>query len=149
MTEVHNYLKSKNYIKNQKINTLFHKELGDIVFFLAINTVYKKPLVLDEYAHLINIIPPISKCLFANITYGLDLCEQFAMVIEILPLYVGTELLDEAVQCLKKSVPKVHLEYASIFLTAAAKKLSVTEFSLQVSYSFIRFFSASRYSKCY
>lgn len=133
MVEIQKYLKNKNYVIDGKINTNFNKELEDIVFFLAINTVYKKQLILDEYAHLMNIIPPISKCLFANVVYGLDLCAYFALSIEKLPLPVGAELMDEAIQCLKKSIPKIHLEYASMFLKSAARKLGSTEYSSQVS----------------
>lgn len=138
--EIHKYLTSKNYIKNKKINIIFHKELEDIVFFLAINTIYKKTLVFDDYAHLMNIVPPLSKCLFINIVYGLDLCEYFSLVIERLPLQIGTELLDETIQCLKKSIPKIHLKYASMFLKSAAKKLYSTEYSVQVRFLYKQIF---------
>lgn len=135
MTEMQKYLINKSYIKKGAVNVIFHRELDDIVFFLALNTVYKKQLVMDEYAHLMNIAPPLSKCLFANIVYGLDLCEFFALAIERLPLEIGSELLDEAVQCLKKSIPKIHLEYAMAFLKSAARKLGATEYSTQVCFS--------------
>lgn len=128
---------SKNYLKDKKVNTTFNKELEDIVFFLALNIVYKKPLVLEEYAHLMNIIPPLSKCLFANVVYGLDLCPYFCSVIEKLPLQNGAELLDEAIQCLKKSIPKFNLEFTIMFLRTAANKLESTEYSTQVSYFII------------
>lgn len=132
MKELQKYLTSKYYVKNGKVNRIFNKELENIVFFLAINTVYKKTLLLEDCAHLMNVIPPLSKCLFANIVYGLDLCEYYCMAIEKLPLCIGTELLDEAIQCLKKSIPKVHLEYASMFLKSSARKLDSTEYSVQV-----------------
>lgn len=137
MLEMQKYFMSKNYVKDKKVNKSFNKELEDIVFFLAINTVYKKPLVLEEYAHLMDIIPPLSKCLFANVVYGLDLCPYFCSVIEKLPLQNGTELLDEAIQCLKKSIPKIHLEFTSMFLRSAARKLENTEYLTQVSYFII------------
>lgn len=134
MTELQIYLMSKNYVKNGKINTVFNKELEEIVFFLAINTVYEKDLFIEECAHLMNIVPPLSKCLFSNIVYGLDLCEYFSSAIEKLPLQIGTELLDEGIQCLKKSIPKIHLQYATIFLKSVARKLEYTEYSAQVCF---------------
>lgn len=133
--EIQKYLVGKNYIKSGRVNPSFNKELNDIVFFLAINTIYKKTLVFDDCAHLMDILPSLSKCLLLNIVYGLDLCQSFSLTIEKLPLHICTELLDEAIHCLKKSIPKVHLQNASMFLKSAAIKLDATEYNVQVSYN--------------
>lgn len=132
MEQIQKHIKSKNYIKGGQINSIFDSQLEDIVFFLAINTKYKKTLELEDYDHLINIMPQLSKCLLANIVYGLDLCKYYCKVIEKLPLTYGIELLEEMIPCLKKSLQEIQLRYAIMLLRAAASKLSSDKISGKV-----------------
>ncbi|XP_072394292.1 uncharacterized protein [Diabrotica undecimpunctata] len=133
MLEIQSFLKSRNYVTEKNIpNTIYDMQLQDIVLFLALNTSYKHSLNMEEYSHLINITPPLSKCLFANVVYGLDLCKYYCTVIEKLPIKHSVELLDEVSQCLKKSTPDIHLKYANMFLTATANKISSTTYSSEV-----------------
>ncbi|CAH1100977.1 unnamed protein product [Psylliodes chrysocephalus] len=133
MIEIQTFLKSKNYItKDNKPNEMFNKELEDIVLFLALNTTFKTSLTLDDYSHLLNITPPLSKCLFVNVVYGLDLCKYYCNVIDIFPIKFSVQLLDEVLQCLKKSTPNVQLVYTNMFLKAAAKKLVNTSYCTEV-----------------
>lgn len=135
MIEIQTFLKSKNYItKDNKPNEMFNKELEDIVLFLALNTTFKTSLTLDDYSHLLNITPPLSKCLFVNVVYGLDLCKYYCNVIDIFPIKFSVQLLDEVLQCLKKSTPNVQLVYTNMFLKAAAKKLVNTSYCTEVCY---------------
>ncbi|CAG9827894.1 unnamed protein product [Diabrotica balteata] len=130
MLEIQSFLKGRKYITEKDIpNTNYDMQLQDIVLFLALNTSYKHSLNMEEYSHLINITPPLSKCLFANVVYGLDLCKYYCTVIEKLPIKHSVELLDEVSQCLKKSTPDIHLKYANMFLTATANKISSTTYS--------------------
>nr|XP_023018014.1 uncharacterized protein LOC111507024 [Leptinotarsa decemlineata] len=122
----------RGYMKDGKIAEEYNSQLQDIVFFLALNTMFKNTLELEEYSHLMNITPPISKCLFVNIVYGLDLCKYYCKVIEVLPIEFSAELLEETIPCLNKSVPKVHLDNAYIILKAAATKLFSVDSSKKV-----------------
>ncbi|KAJ8950678.1 hypothetical protein NQ318_012757, partial [Aromia moschata] len=121
--EIRKFLVSQDYIEDDEINNECDKELEDIVFFLAINTVYKEPLDLDEYSHLMNIVPQLSKCLLINVVCDLNLCEYFSTVVEKLPIWCSIELLEEALPYLKKSIPKMQLHYSFILLKAASNKL--------------------------
>ncbi|XP_018564198.1 uncharacterized protein LOC108905698 isoform X2 [Anoplophora glabripennis] len=132
--QIQKHISSKNYVKGGKINSIVDKQVEDIVLFLAINTKYKKPLELADYDHLINIMPQLSKCVLANIVYGLDLCKYYCKVIEKLPINYGIELLEEIVPCLKKSVPNTQLRYAVMFLRAAVIKLSSDKISEKDEY---------------
>lgn len=130
MLEIQAFLKNKKYITdNNKPNELYDKQLEEVVLFLALNTSYKHPLDMEEYSHLINVTEPLSKCLFSNIVYGLDLCKYYCTVIEKLPISNSAELLDEVLQCLKKSTPDVMLEHTEMFLTTTVNKLSKTTFT--------------------
>ncbi|KAJ8933250.1 hypothetical protein NQ314_014131 [Rhamnusium bicolor] len=44
MIEIQKFISAKNYIKDAKINSVYNKQLEDIVLFLALNTTYKEPL---------------------------------------------------------------------------------------------------------
>ncbi|CAH0552693.1 unnamed protein product [Brassicogethes aeneus] len=127
--EMEKFLSSKNYVKKNKINKTFTKEVEDIVMFLTINTNFKHHLSLEGYSHLTNIMPQLSKCLLSNIVYGLDLCQSLCAVMKKLPLNIVIELLEEMVICLKKSDPKVHLEYAFMFLTCVSEILYSTTYN--------------------
>lgn len=133
MEQIQRHFKSNNYIKNCRINSAVDKQVEDIVLFLAINTKYKKPLQLESYDHLIDIMPQLSKCILANVVYGLDLVKYYCRVIEVLPLTYGIELLEEMLPCLKKSLPEIQLRYAIMLLRAAAVKLSSNEISEKVN----------------
>ncbi|KAG5892312.1 hypothetical protein JTB14_023492 [Gonioctena quinquepunctata] len=134
MVEIQKFIShpDRGYMKDEKIVEKYDRQLQDIVIFLSLNTVFKRTLELPEHSHLMNITPPLSKCLFVNVVYGLDLCKYYCKVIELFPLEFSTELLEETIPCLKKSIPKVHLDNAYIFLKAAAIKLASIDYNLKV-----------------
>lgn len=101
-------------------------ELDEVVFFLALNTQFKRrlPHLEQQYGHLINIIPQISKCLLANICFGLNLVSSYGYVIENLPLEAIEELLDQTIDCLRKGELSVNLKNAFVILKSTLNKVS-------------------------
>lgn len=126
-TEFETYFISKNYINDGEINKDYSQKLNEIIMFLAINTDFKKHPSFTDYSHLINIIPPLSKCVLANICYNLNLITQYCYIIEKFPIDLTEELLDQISQCLKKAKPKTCLPIVFSLLKSVAKRISEVE----------------------
>lgn len=124
---VHQFFASRDYLKGGKLNAAFDAELADIVFFLILNAEFNSPLELDEYAHLINIMPLMSRCVLANIVIALDLNRYYCRVLEKLPLSLSEQLLSEIISCLKTCNPRVQLDNSYIFLESIVRKLATCQ----------------------
>ncbi|KAL1514299.1 hypothetical protein ABEB36_003578 [Hypothenemus hampei] len=115
----------KNFLTDKRLSS---KELNELVFFLALNTEYKKLLPdINEHSHLKGIIPKLSKYLLATICFQLNLVHQYGYVIECFPLDLIEELLDQVVQCLKCLKRKIHIKCAFIILNSLMRKLTVLQ----------------------
>ncbi|XP_030758370.1 uncharacterized protein LOC115884060 [Sitophilus oryzae] len=127
--ELRKYFTNKGYYKESKINEKSTKELNNLIFFLALNTSFKNHPNFAENPHLINIIPQLSKCVLANVCFDLKLFPQYCYLIENMPLDLTQELLDQIIECLKKTKPSEYLEIAFSLLKAVVNKLSNEEIS--------------------
>ncbi|CAG9863762.1 unnamed protein product [Phyllotreta striolata] len=128
LSEIDTFLKSKNYLKKCKPNEVFNKQLEELVLFLALNTKFKNPLEMNEYAHLTNITPPLSKCLFTNIIHSFNFYKLSCCVIDKFPIQFSTELLEELLNCLRKCPLDDQLDNISNLLKAVVKKLAITNY---------------------
>ncbi|CAG9772403.1 unnamed protein product [Ceutorhynchus assimilis] len=129
-TELALFLNKKHLLEENKVLPENLKALNEIIFFLAINTEFERPLSnMEDYAHLIDIIPRLSKCVFANICFGLDLVESYGYVIEKFPLEITEEFLDAAIDCLRKGKQEDQFNNEFIILRAVVSKLRQIELS--------------------
>lgn len=129
--ELEDVLVLKKYIDKRTPNKDYGKQLDDIVCFLALNLDFKDKSLVDikEYAHLINSIPTISKCLLANIVVELGLNEYYCNVLHQFPVEFAEELLSEIIPCIKKSKPEICLELTYIYMKNIIKKISAIDTS--------------------
>ncbi|XP_044257876.1 uncharacterized protein LOC123006969 [Tribolium madens] len=125
ISEFHKFFSSKNYMKDNKINEVFEKQLTEICVFLILNTELQRPVEDSEFQHLINIVPQLSPCLLANVIMGLDLNKYFCKALLRFDLDVIEELLVEIIPCLKKCKPKIHIQTAQEYLKLIIVKLSL------------------------
>lgn len=141
ITELQKFLKSKQYlIKTDTINPLYSSELEKIILFLLLNTDFKNQLKIGEdFQHLLNIIPQLSKCLLVNTVFGLNLCEIFCTCLmeQFFTLEFIVEIFDECLNGLKFLKPQQRLECSSLILITASKKLSSTECSNKVRFFYL------------
>lgn len=131
-SELANFLTSHHLLEQN--NSLANcEELNEVLFFLAINTNFKRELPdSDQYSHLIGIVPKLSKCLLANTCFNLNLIKNYGWLIEKLPLELTEELLDQAIDCMKHMKSRKLLSCSAIIIAAVIKKLSMTELSNKV-----------------
>lgn len=135
-TELASFLISKGLIEENKVPTHHIRDVNEIVLFLALNTTFKRQVPkLEEFSHLMNITPQLSKCLLVNICFALGLIESYGFVIETFPLEVTEELLDQMIDCLRKAKLQDHLDNAFAILKSVVNKLSLVELSYKVSIS--------------
>ncbi|XP_050293754.1 uncharacterized protein LOC126734257 [Anthonomus grandis grandis] len=131
--EVSNWLVSKDLIRTSQETQgeLNETNLNKIVFFLALNTEFERPLKdLDDYSHLLNIIPRLSKCLLCNLCFNLDLIGPFIYIIEnIKALENVKELLDETVHSLVKMELEKQLNIGFAVACVTVRKLMALEMS--------------------
>ncbi|KAH1012591.1 uncharacterized protein LOC109546250 [Dendroctonus ponderosae] len=123
-----------------KPSTNHTSELNEVVFFLALNTKFNRqlPQLEQQYRHLINIIPQISKCVLANICFGINLVSHYGYVIENLPLEVTEELLDQTIDCLKKGQLYDNLHNAFVILKSTVNKVSALTSTTEMSEDVLR-----------
>nr|CAH7752908.1 unnamed protein product [Callosobruchus chinensis] len=117
------FLCERKYLIDNHPHPQYDKELEELVMFLAMNTVYKQPIHYTS-ANVVGITASISKCIYANIIHQLNLVQYLCVVIEHMPLHVGSELMDTMIQCMKKSTPKLQIKNTYLLLKAAATRIS-------------------------
>ncbi|VEN44654.1 unnamed protein product [Callosobruchus maculatus] len=122
LKKIKDLLYKQKYLIDNHVNPQYDKELEELVMFLAMNTAYKRPIHYD--AHLVGITPPISKCIYTNIIHQLNLVQYLGIVIEHMPIHVGSDLMDAMIQCMKKTTPKSQIKNTYILLKGAATRIS-------------------------
>lgn len=143
--ELEKHFRKEKYIINNTVNVEYETIVQQFLLFLSLNCEFKKKFVLKDSAHLIGIIPKLSKCLLANIIIDLNLGEYCGMVFQRVPFHIQAELLSEMLPCLKKSTGDVMLSTTSVFLKQVISQLNKTvNVSKQVSA--IKFVSYFKYS---
>lgn len=127
INELEKHFKHEKYILNNEVNVEYEKKVHDILLFLILNCEFKKEFVLEDGAHLIGIVPKLSKCLLAHIIVDLNLGKCCSLVFQSLPFRIQAEILSEILPCLKKSNAEVMLCNTSAFSKRIISQLNITK----------------------
>lgn len=125
MDELTFLLSNKKFLKDGKINKKYELKLRKITLFLILNTDFynRSKLTNNGVAHLLDIMPQLSKCLLTNVVIKLGLSEFYAEAICSLPVEISLELLENCSKVIQKSNPYDILEQTSQIAQAIYYKI--------------------------
>ncbi|GLV32858.1 hypothetical protein CBL_00435 [Carabus blaptoides fortunei] len=118
-------LSHKKIFKVGKINKKYEMKLRKINFLLILNTDFynRSKLTNNGVAHLLDIMPQLSKCLLTNVIIKLGMSQFYAEAICSLPVEISLELLENCSKIIQKSNPYDILQQTSQIAQAIYYKI--------------------------
>ncbi|XP_018319257.1 uncharacterized protein LOC108732791 [Agrilus planipennis] len=130
---VKEYLSLKTYIKSSHIEYKFQQNVNNIVLCLIVNTDFEDSSFKNQESvvHLLNSIPPLSKCVLISILVEVELSECLPKIHSLLSPKVILEMVDEFIVFSKRALPQKSLPPAVNFLKTIILVFSLIDDNFQ------------------